>query len=227
MIANSILLLLSLGCSRQSVQVATLPTPIERRAKVVSGVIAGSLNLSVNSDIQQKDYVAKNGFAGTAVYILNTPAEYVSPQRSPMVLHDEGGVISPTYSCVQVGQHLVVTWKQGDSHDIFVGGRKNVQPGRTVRADPDYFYTTLWQPEEGVGVSCPYHVAEVAFVTVVPNQFHTLSAADGSFQLHYTLPAGPYVLRAYHPRLGNAEKNVKIESEKVLVNMQLRRPSKQ
>ena len=59
-------------------------------------------------------------------------------------------------------------------------------------------------------VKCDVHGWMQAFVRVDPHPYHAVSAADGSFRIT-GLPAGSFVLEAWHERLGRVEMPVVIE----------------
>ena len=65
-------------------------------------------------------------------------------------------------------------------------------------------------------VKCDVHGWMQAFVRVDPHPYHVVSAADGSFRIS-GLPAGSFVLEAWHERLGRLEMPVVIESGRTTI----------
>jgi plastocyanin len=60
-----------------------------------------------------------------------------------------------------------------------------------------------------VRVFCELHPQESLYVVVVPDRWHTRPGADGGFTLA-DLPRGSYLLRAWHPRLGDVTQRVDV-----------------
>jgi plastocyanin len=71
-------------------------------------------------------------------------------------------------------------------------------------------------PKAGlVNVYCDIHSDMAAFVIVTPNHAYTQPAADGDWALP-DLPAGHYLLHAWHPDFGTFEREVDLSADRSL-----------
>lgn len=62
-------------------------------------------------------------------------------------------------------------------------------------------------------VFCELHPNEVVYVVVSPDRWQTQPTANGSFTFP-KVPRGTYLVRAFHPALGDVTKRVKVEAKK-------------
>ena len=67
-----------------------------------------------------------------------------------------------------------------------------------------------------VQVFCELHSKESLYVVVVPDRWHTRPAPDGAFLLD-DMPRGSYLLRAWHPRLGDVTQRVDVPAREPAV----------
>lgn len=72
-----------------------------------------------------------------------------------------------------------------------------------------HFKTVVFDRPGLVNVYCDIHSNMEAFVRVLPNHVFARPAADGSFALP-ELPAGRYLLHAWHPDLAEATQSVEV-----------------
>lgn len=61
-------------------------------------------------------------------------------------------------------------------------------------------------------VFCEMHPEELAFVVVAPDRWHTRPGPDGRFVLD-KVPPGTYLVRAWHPALGNRTYRVEVSKK--------------
>lgn len=64
-----------------------------------------------------------------------------------------------------------------------------------------------------IHVFCELHPNEVVYVVVTPDRCWTKPAANGEFSFP-KVPCGTYLVRAFHPALGDVTKRVKVEPRK-------------
>jgi plastocyanin len=79
---------------------------------------------------------------------------------------------------------------------------------------------TFTKPEM-VRIDCDLHSWMRGWVVVAPHAFYALTDAQGRFKLD-NLPAGPYTLRVWHERLGEATQKVTVGDGATPVTIELR-----
>ena len=163
-----------------------------------------------------KDVTTAKAVGSAVVYVVELPPtmKFDTP-KAPVVLHFRGGAIVPRCSYVQVAQPLVVVADDERNHRLAVIARQRplVAP-LAPPENPRRFLETFSTPEDGILLQCDLHPDERAHVSVVPNPVVTMTTANGTFRLPHRLPPGSYLLRAYHPDWGRAEKEVTLDGSK-------------
>jgi len=85
---------------------------------------------------------------------------------------------------------------------------------------PGSVHAVLFDRPGVVRVYCALHPREVLYVVVAPARWHAQPAADGKFAFT-NVPYGTYLVRAWHPALGDVTKRVRVDGpEPVLVSFQ-------
>ena len=92
-------------------------------------------------------------------------------------------------------------------HDAFsVSSAKRFDLGKNL---PGRIDTVTFERAGVVNLHCAIHPQMTAYIVVVPNHAYARPDADGSFALP-GLPAGRYVLHAWHPRWGDTRREVEL-----------------
>lgn len=131
-----------------------------------------------------------------------------APPQSPALMDQVGCAFVPHVLDVQSNQ--LIDFANGDPvvHNVRAVGEKNrgfnismPARGKTVRR-----YFSL---PEVVKIRCDIHAWMSAFVVVEGHPFHQVTGDDGSFALR-GLPAGEYVVEAWHEKLGVQRQTVQV-----------------
>ncbi len=129
-----------------------------------------------------------------------------APPPSPAVMDQVGCMFVPHVLDVQAGQ--VITFKSSDPvlHNVRAVARKN----RTFNVSMPRKGKTVdrhFSEPEVVAIRCDVHAWMSAYVAVEGHPFHQVTGDDGSFALR-GLPAGEYVVEAWHEKLGALRETV-------------------
>lgn len=139
------------------------------------------------------------GLANTVLFLVGAPA--AAARAEPGRLDQRGCVFLPHVQSLTVGSELVIGNDDPVVHNVHarVEGQTVFNLGMPLRGV--YVKRKLKVP--GVTVlSCDSgHHWMSAYVVVVPHPFHATSGADGEFRIE-GVPAGRWVLRAWHERQG-------------------------
>lgn len=120
------------------------------------------------------------------------------PQELPSVAQ-RGAAFAPRVTAVPVGGRVEFASADRYYHSTFsVSGAKRFDLGKSAPGRRD---TVDFGRPGVVNLHCEIHPAEVGFVVVTPNHAFARPDSAGRFTLP-RLPAGRYVLHAWHPRKG-------------------------
>jgi plastocyanin len=166
-----------------------------------AGTVRGRITL-----LGKRDRAAKN--AADAVVWIDGPKVRPRPATATVVMKDKTFV--PRVVVVPVGGTVEFPNEDPVFHNVFSVSGEN-------RFDLDLYK----RPRRGarrfehpglVRVYCNIHPQMSAFVLVRDNPFWARPAADGSFTIE-DVPAGDWVLKAWHERSGEASQPVSVEAE--------------
>jgi plastocyanin len=129
------------------------------------------------------------------------------------ILHSRGRFV-PRLVVVPPGTTLEFENRDRVYHNVF-----SVSPA--ARFDlggiaPGQVRERVFDRQGVVHVYCELHPKEAAWVVVAPEHFSTQAAADGAFAFE-KVPPGTYLVRAFHPALGDVTRRVKVEPKKTAV----------
>jgi len=129
------------------------------------------------------------------------------PSAEKVVLNQEGCLYSPHVIGIQVKQSLEITNSDSTMHNVNARAKVNrrfniAQPIKNMKTIKKFT-----KPEIAIPFKCDVHPWMAAYVAVVAHPFFNVSDAAGKFEIK-SLPAGTYVLEAWHEKLGTATKKV-------------------
>jgi hypothetical protein len=143
-----------------------------------------------NGGLKNVFVYVKEGLSGT----------YPAPTE-PVVLDQSGCWYKPHVFGIQVGQPLQILNSDPTLHNVNAKPGANppfnvAQPAKGMKTNK-----TFTKPEIGVKFKCNVHPWMSAYAGVVSHPFFGVSQANGSFEIK-GLPAGTYVVEAWHEKLG-------------------------
>jgi len=155
----------------------------------------------------------ENGFLrDVVVYVKEGLAdgEHPAPEATEL-LDQEGCLYAPKALAVRAGQTLVIRNNDATLHNVNVTARENRgfnigQPIKGIEAKRSFD-----APEIGIEVACDIHGWMHATISVFDHPFFDVTRPDGGFTIE-GLPAGDYVIEAWHPALGAAEAPVTVSA---------------
>jgi plastocyanin len=129
--------------------------------------------------------------------------------KEPVVLNQKGCLYEPHVFGMQAKQPLKIVNSDGTLHNIHAMPEKskefNVgQPNQGMETT-----RTFANPEVMVKFKCDVHPWMGAYVGVLDHPFYAVTGEDGSFTLK-GLPAGKYVVEAWHEKLGSQTQTVEV-----------------
>lgn len=166
------------------------------------GPVQSLRNIIISMDNRgiQNVIVALNG--------VPLPEDY-QPQTTQLILDNRDCQFQPHIAVLTTGSNIEAINSDPIFHSVHFYGflNRNLALGpnqskvvRTVRRPGFYI------------IKCDVHGWMQAFVRVDNHPFHSVSAADGTFRIE-NIPAGSYVLEAWHEHFGKQQLTVSIEAD--------------
>ena len=160
-------------------------------------VMSQEVKVNGNGTLQNVLIYVKSGLSGT-----NPPA------TAPVELRQEGCLYKPHVLGIQVGQELNVINDDATLHNVHTMSTANpqfniAQPVKGMKMarkfdKPEIFF-----------VKCEVHRWMGAYIGVFNHPYFTVTGEDGAFTIK-NLPAGNYVIEAWHEKLGTQSANVSV-----------------
>jgi plastocyanin len=150
--------------------------------------------------------------ANVFVYVKEGVTGSYSAPSEAQVLNQEGCKYIPHVSGVMTGQKLVIRNSDPTLHNVHALPEKNEefnqgQPFQGMELEKEF--TTA---EVMVRFKCDVHPWMGAYMAVLDHPFFAVSGADGSFEID-GLPAGDYVVEAWHETLGTRTQPVSVAAD--------------
>ena len=121
---------------------------------------------------------------------------------------DQAGCIyTPHVVAIQAGQGVEFTNHDPTNHNIHPVPQLNAEVNRIQAPQGEPLVERFPQAEVGILIKCNVHPWMRAWVHAAPHPFFALTGKDGFFKIS-NLPAGEYVLEAWHEKLGRMEAKV-------------------
>jgi plastocyanin len=137
---------------------------------------------------------------GLGTYYFDTPATAVT-------LDQKGCRYTPHVAGVQTGQPIEILNSDSTLHNV--NAVANVNRGFNFAQAMQGFKNTVsfTAPEVMVRIKCDVHGWMNAYVGVLPHPYFAVTSGGGKFELT-NVPAGTYVVEAWHEKLGTQTQNV-------------------
>lgn len=204
---------------------AAAPAPAAAGAGSIQGVVAytnGDPDTAIKMDadpvcaslhteaVHTEQVVAEGGqLANVFVYVKEGLTGSYSPPGEAHVLNQEGCRYSPHVSGIMVGQTLTIRNSDPTLHNVHALPEKNAEFNQGQPFQGMELERTFDQPEVMVRFKCDVHPWMSSYMAVLEHPFFAVSGSDGSFAIE-GLPAGDYVVEAWHEQLGTQTQNVTV-----------------
>lgn len=163
--------------------------------------------------VQTETIVAEAGkLANVFVYVKEGVSGSYSAPADAKVLNQEGCTYIPHVLGVMTGQTLVIRNSDSTLHNVHALPQNNEefnqgQPFQGMELEKEFD-----TQEVMVRFKCDVHPWMGAYLGVLDHPFFAVSGADGSFEID-GLPAGDYVIEAWHETLGTQTQSVSVAGD--------------
>ena len=139
------------------------------------------------------------------------PGVYPSP-KEPAVIDQNGCTYRPRVQGMQVGQPLLIRNSDDTLHNIHCLAEQNAafnlgQPARGMESKK-----VFTRPEVMMRFKCDVHPWMSAYIGVLEHPFFAVTGDGGAFKLE-KLPAGQYLIEAWHEKYGTQQQTVTVAKD--------------
>ena len=143
------------------------------------------------------------------VYVKDGLSGFYPAPTTPVVLDQRGCWYNPHTFAIQAEQPLEIVNDDPTMHNVNAKPTQSppfniAQPTKGMKSIKKFF-----KPEVGVKFKCNVHPWMNAFAVVTSHPFHGVTDAEGNFTIK-GLPAGTYVVEAWHEKLGAQTQSVTV-----------------
>ena len=163
--------------------------------------------------VETETIVADAGkLANVFVYVKEGVSGSYSPPEEAQLLNQEGCIYIPHVAGIMTGQKLVIRNSDSTLHNVHALRKNNEefnqgQPFQGMELEKEFD-----TQEVMVRFKCDVHPWMGAYMGVLDHPFFAVSGADGSFEID-GLPAGDYVIEAWHETLGTQTQSVSVAAD--------------
>jgi len=163
--------------------------------------------------VETETIVADAGkLANVFVYVKEGVSGSYSPPDEAQLLNQEGCTYSPHVAGIMTGQKLVIRNSDSTLHNVHALPKNNQefnqgQPFQGMELEKEFDTAEVM-----VRFKCDVHPWMGAYMGVLDHPFFAVSGADGSFEID-GLPAGDYVIEAWHETLGTQIQSVSVAAD--------------
>ena len=136
--------------------------------------------------------------------------DYAMPE-SPAILSQSGCMYRPRVQGIRVGQKLQIVNSDPLLHNVRSFARKN-RPFNIGQPKEGTREKTFTQVEHAIKIKCDIHPWMTAHFFVLDHPFFAVTDEAGAFAIE-GLPAGDYVLQAWHESLGKLQKEITVSED--------------
>lgn len=179
------------------------------KAMHAEGATADDTIINANGTLKNVFVYVKEGLTG----------KFEAP-KTPVTLDQKGCMYTPKVLGVMAGQPIEIINSDSTLHNVHALPKNSPQFNLGMPLQGMKIKKTLAKPEVMVKVKCDVHPWMASYIGVLDHPFYAVTGEDGSFEIK-DLPAGTYVIEAWHEKLGVQTQNITIdESGKTDVDFQ-------
>ncbi len=165
-----------------------------------------------DSPLEEKLVVSTEGnLQYSLVYVWKgLPKKSFDAPTSPVVLDQVGCIYIPHVIGIQQGQELQIKNSDPFMHNVLATASKNQPFNEAMNRKGDLLTKKFTEAELPVSFQCGVHPWMRSYAGVFKHPFFAVSDANGNFEIN-GLPAGEYVLRAWHEVEGLRTQDVSVK----------------
>ena len=155
-----------------------------------------------------------NGVKNMLVYVKESKSgslskNYEAP-KDAVVIDQKGCVYIPHVLGVMVGQQLDILNSDGTLHNIHALPKVNKEFNKAMPRSKKLMSVTFDKSEDPFKIKCDVHPWMGAYLGVFDHPYFAVTDDSGSYTIS-GLPAGKYVIEAWHEKLGSQTADITVD----------------
>jgi len=168
-------------------------------------------NANVGKQVLARSVVtdSQGRLANVIIYVRGASGEAPPAPKDAVLLDQQNCFYTPHVVALRVGQPLIIRNSDATLHNVHVHAKTNREfnVGQPIKGlEKRQVFT---KAEMGIHVACDIHGWMSGVIAIFDHPWFAVSGDDGSFRID-ALPAGDYVLEAWHETLGTREQRVSV-----------------
>lgn len=169
-----------------------------------------------------------NGIKNMLVYIKESKSGSLlgTPVTEDVAVLDQNGcVYIPHVLGVMVGQQINILNSDGTLHNIHALPKVNKEFNKAMPRSKKQMTVTFNKSEDPFKIKCDVHPWMGAYVGVFDHPYFAVTDDSGSYTIS-NLPAGKYVIEAWHEKLGSQTADITVDDSGASQDFSFKKPSK-
>lgn len=169
-----------------------------------------------------------NGIKNMLVYIKESKSGSLlgTPVTEDVAVLDQNGcVYIPHVLGVRVGQQINILNSDGTLHNIHALPKVNKEFNKAMPRSKKQMTVTFNKSEDPFKIKCDVHPWMGAYVGVFDHPYFAVTDDSGSYTIS-NLPAGKYVIEAWHEKLGSQTADITVDDSGASQDFSFKKPSK-
>lgn len=155
---------------------------------------------------------ADGGLKNAFVYVKEGLSGTFEPPKDAVVLDQQGCMYSPKVFGIQAKQPLEIRNSDDTLHNVHSLAKNSPQFNLGMPIKGMKLKKVFEKPEVMVKIKCEVHPWMASYAGVLDHPFYAVSGDDGTFEIK-DLPAGNYVIEAWHEKFGTQTQNITVADQ--------------
>lgn len=169
------------------------------KAMHAEGMNADDVIINANGTLKNVFIYVKEGLSG----------KFEAP-KTPVQLDQHGCMYTPKVLGVMAGQPIEIINSDDTLHNVHALPKNSPQFNLGMPLKGMKIKKSFAKSEVMIKVKCDVHPWMASYIGVLDHPFYAVTGEDGSFEIK-DLPAGTYVIEAWHEKFGVQTQNITID----------------
>ena len=170
-----------------------------------------------------------NGVKNMLVYVKESKSGSLSKNydapKDAAVIDQKGCVYVPHVLGIMTGQQLDILNSDGTLHNIHALPKVNKEFNKAMPRSKKLMSVTFDKSEDPFKIKCDVHPWMGAYLGVFDHPYFAVTDDSGSYTIS-GLPAGKYVVEAWHEKLGTQTADITVDDSGASQDFSFKKPSK-
>ena len=197
--------------------------PKPKRLRMDADPVCGS---SHSGPVKSENFkMAKDGSMEDALVYLKNVKYSGSVPSEPAVLDQKGCIYVPHVFGMMAGQELLIKNSDATLHNIHSMPKVNKEFNKAMPRSKKLMSVKFDKSEDPFKIKCDVHPWMGAYLGVFDHPYFAVTDDSGSYTIS-GLPAGKYVIEAWHEKLGTQTADITVDDSGASQDFSFKKPSK-